>query len=309
MKVSIIIPIYNAEKYLKESLESALSQTYKDIEIIVVDDGSTDNSLNILNQYSDRIKIIQKKHGGSAAAVNTGIKSMKGEWMKRLDADDILYKDAIEVSINALKRLDVESTSCIIYTNYDVINYSGKKLYEFTEPNFNDLSNFERGVVLLDHHVGHFLTSLIHKSVFGKCGLLNERYKYVEDYDFWLRCLLLHNFKFILIPQVTAKYRIHETQLTQVKRKIMFENTKKVRNNVLNQLDPELKKKYLHSLKEFQKNKYSWKIRTMLRIQDFLLNVLPEPLAMKLLIASKKSEMGNKIYHKAMNSWKETRKN
>ena len=118
--VSIIIPVYNAEKYLKECLESALNQTYNEIEIIAVDDGSTDNSLNILKKYSDKIKIISKENGGTASALNHGIKNMKGEWFKWLSADDILYPDAVLELINAAKLLP--NKKYVLYANYDIIN-------------------------------------------------------------------------------------------------------------------------------------------------------------------------------------------
>jgi len=78
IKVSIIIPVYNAEKYLEECIESALNQTYPDIEIIAVNDGSTDNSLGILKKYEGKIKIISKENGGVASALNAGINAMTG---------------------------------------------------------------------------------------------------------------------------------------------------------------------------------------------------------------------------------------
>src|SRR2546428_1497219 len=95
-KVSIIIPVYNAEKYLDKCINSAINQTYPDIEIIAVNDGSTDRSLDILKKYSDKIKIISKENGGLASARNAGFKGARGEWIKPLDADDILYPNAVE---------------------------------------------------------------------------------------------------------------------------------------------------------------------------------------------------------------------
>src|SRR6185437_2092788 len=104
MKVSIIIPVYNTEKYLDECIQSALNQTYHDIEIIAVNDGSKDNSLNILEQYSDKIKIISKSNGGTASALNVGIKNMNGQWFKWLSADDLLHPTAIEELVNVAEK-------------------------------------------------------------------------------------------------------------------------------------------------------------------------------------------------------------
>ena len=124
MKVSIIIPVYNAEKYLKECIESALAQTYDDIEVIAIDDGSTDDSLKILNSYSDRIKIITKENGGTASALNVGINAMNGEWFKWLSADDVLYPNAIEELIKEIEQMK-NKDKIILYSNYDIINSDG----------------------------------------------------------------------------------------------------------------------------------------------------------------------------------------
>jgi len=305
MKVSIIIPVYNAEKYLKECIESALNQTYDDIEIIAVNDGSTDDSINILKKYSDRIEIIEKENGGIGSALNAGIKAATGEWIKKIDADDVLYPNAVELLIAEVKKLGNAAKSCIFYTNYEVIDGSGKKLYDFIEPNYNDLSNFKRGVILLDHCVGNHITSLIPKSIFEKCGLFSINTKNVEDYEFWLRCQLLHDCRFILLNEITAKYRVHQGQLTQTKRKITEENSKVARDVTLKQINPILKAKYLDALNNFQKKKYPIKIRIIRTVRDFLINSLPEPLSKKILNASIRSKTANDLYRKVMSSWTE----
>ena len=110
MKVSVVIPTYNAEKYLRECIESVLAQTYKQIEIIAVNDGSTDNSLKILEEYSDKIKILSKPNGGTASALNLGIRNMKGEWFKWLSADDVLYPDAIEELIVEARKFETKKS-------------------------------------------------------------------------------------------------------------------------------------------------------------------------------------------------------
>jgi len=92
LKVSIIIPVYNTEKYLHECINSALNQTYPEIEIIAVNDGSTDSSLNILKEYDKKIIIVDKKNGGTSSALNAGIRKMTGEWFKWISSDDYLEK-------------------------------------------------------------------------------------------------------------------------------------------------------------------------------------------------------------------------
>src|SRR5574338_1422711 len=160
MRVSIVIPVYNASNYIDECIQSALDQTYEDVEIIAVDDGSKDDSLQKLRKYSDKIKILTKENGGTPTALNAGIKIMSGEWFKWLSADDLLEKNTIEVLINETTRLGEISKSCIFYSSYDLIDQEGKIVSEFIEPNYNNLEDFDRNVILLDHYYGNGTTSL-----------------------------------------------------------------------------------------------------------------------------------------------------
>lgn len=106
MKVSIIIPLYNAEKYISECIESALNQTYKDIEIIIVDDGSTDNSFAIASQYkSEKVKLFSQDNKGAAAARNVGLSHATGNYIQFLDADDTIDTNKIGTQMNILQEL------------------------------------------------------------------------------------------------------------------------------------------------------------------------------------------------------------
>src|SRR5579875_322194 len=99
--ISIIIPLYNAEKYIIETIDSALQQSYKNIEIIIIDDGSTDSSFNVAETYkSDNIIVVKQENKGASAARNHGLKLAKGEYIQFLDADDILDVNKIEYQIN-----------------------------------------------------------------------------------------------------------------------------------------------------------------------------------------------------------------
>ena len=102
--VSVIIPVYNSAQFLKESLESVINQTYPNIEIICINDGSTDNSLEILQQYSDKITIISQENHGLAFALNIGIKQMKGDWFKWFSPDDIMYSYTIKTLVDEIGR-------------------------------------------------------------------------------------------------------------------------------------------------------------------------------------------------------------
>ena len=121
VKISVIIPVYNVEEYLKECLDSVCGQTLKEIEILCINDGSTDNSLTILNEYSkkdSRIKIYSKENKGQASARNLGIKKSQGEYISFVDSDDFIKKDMLEKLFFKSKENDLDLTMCKIAT-YD----------------------------------------------------------------------------------------------------------------------------------------------------------------------------------------------
>ncbi|MDE2588041.1 MAG: glycosyltransferase, partial [Patescibacteria group bacterium] len=254
MKVSIIIPVYNVEKYLNDCIRSALNQTYRDIEIIAIDDGSKDNSMRILEQYSDKIKVISKPNGGTASALNVGIKNMTGVWFKWLSADDVLYPNALEEMISESSKIENKENT-IFYSNYDIVNSDGKIVNKFIEPNYNELESFQQHVILLDHYFGNGTTSLIHRSAIEKYGLFDETIGYKEDYELWLRYCVLHNCRLYLIPKILAKYRVHQKQLTKEKATISLSQTNRIRKFILDKIEPEKRKKYESAIKEYQKTK------------------------------------------------------
>ena len=282
MKVSIVIPVYNTEKYIEKCIKSALNQTYDNVEIIVVDDGSTDSTPSLLKKFEDRIKIITKKNGGTASALNHGIKNMSGQWFKWLSADDLLKNDAVEKLILEIKNLGKDAENCIFYSNYDLIDENDSVIDEFIEPDYNSLDSFQRNVILLDHFYGNGTTSIMHISIFEKCGLFDESLGYKDDYEFWLRCCIIFNFKLYLVSENLAQYRIHTEQLTKKRYDDALEKTKQIKSKILCRLPPDLKSKYLLELKKYQKKKpLKTKIRHLTR--DILFKSLPKKISNKIL--------------------------
>lgn len=282
MKVSIVIPVYNASKYIDDCIRSALDQTYDDIEIIAVDDGSKDDSLQKLRQYSDKIKILTKENGGTPTALNAGIKIMSGEWFKWLSADDMLEKNAIEILINEATNIGNISKSCIFYSNYELIDQNGKIVGEFIEPDYNNLKDFDKNIILLDHYYGNGTTSLIHKSLFDRFGFFDEKIGFQEDYEFWLRCCILHNCQLYLIPEKLARYRIHEGQLTKKKINESLEHAEFIRNLILGKLSDDKKNLYLSTLKKYKKQK-SISVRIRRQIRDIMIRVLPKNVSLSII--------------------------
>ena len=208
--VSIIIPVYNSEKYLSSCLLSMVNQTYKKIEIICIENGSNDNSYNILKTFSKNyknIKVINLKKPSLSNALNKGIKLSKGEFIARMDADDISHPKRIEKQIKFLKkRKDVS----IVGTDINLIDENGNFLKKIKYPNkFKDLKK----KLEIDSFVAH-PSVMMRKKIFSK--LKGYRYQFcpAEDYDLWLRAL--HYYKIENMGQTLLNYRQHSNKMGSV---------------------------------------------------------------------------------------------
>ena len=249
--VSVIIPVYNSAQFLKESLESVLNQTYQNIEIICINDGSTDNSLEILKQYSDKITIISQENNGLASALNIGIKQMKGDWFKWFSPDDVMYSYTIETLVDEAKK----HSNTIVYSNWEIIDEKGNKLRNFCESNYNELSDFEYNIRLLDGQQINVNTSLIPSSLFQKCGIRELDDPVAVDYDFLLRAALLYNIKFHLIQKSLIQYRIHTEQLSHKNILKTLEYTFKIKDEIIQNLDESSQNKLIKQLEIYQNSK------------------------------------------------------
>jgi len=250
--VSVIIPVYNSEKFLVECLDSILTQSYRDIEIIAVDDGSTDTSSGILERYSDKINIISQKNQGLASALNLGISKMKGNWFKWFSPDDVMYSNTIETLIDEAKN---HPDNTIIYSNWNIIDDTGNILREFHESNYNELSEFDFNVRLLDGQQINVNTTLIPATLFKKYGVRELDDPVAIDYDFFLRSALLHDAKFRLTSQPLVKYRIHSDQLSHKNISKTLNYISEIKDEILMKLDEPLRNKYNHGLEQYKKTK------------------------------------------------------
>lgn len=136
--ISIIVPIYNTEKYLKRCIESILNQTYKNIELLLIDDGSTDNSLKICEEYAlkdDRIRVFHKENGGQGSARNMGIENAKGEYIGFVDSDDYISPQMYEILLNDIETYDADISSCRTghTEDFDVTGTDEIRIYENDE--------------------------------------------------------------------------------------------------------------------------------------------------------------------------------
>ncbi|WP_395477525.1 glycosyltransferase [Rickettsia endosymbiont of Pantilius tunicatus] len=212
--VSIIIPVYNGANYLKESIDSALAQTYKNIEVIVVNDGSKDNrkTEEIALSYGDQIRYFSKENGGCGSALNVGIKNMKGEYFSWLSHDDLYYPSKIEHQINILNKLDNKDT--IIYGGYELIDEKSRSL-RFIKPNDKyPKEKLDIPLFALLRGLAYGCTLLIPAIYFQKVGLFNESLKHTQDYDLFFKIFRVAKIHFD--SQILVKCRQHSTQSSRV---------------------------------------------------------------------------------------------
>ncbi|NMB57375.1 glycosyltransferase [Candidatus Beckwithbacteria bacterium] len=204
--VSVIMPVFNAEKYLKKAIESILSQTFTDFEFIIINDGSSDNSEKIIKSYPDkRIRYFKnKKNQNLARCLNFAIKKAKGRYIARMDADDISYKNRFKKQYQFLQQ---NSQINICGTFADIINEKGQIIKNFKKPTQDNeikLSLF-------------FGNQLIHSSVFVRKEIF-EKYQYNpnlkkgQDYELWVRLAFAKNIYFANLDENLLKYRLYYTQ-------------------------------------------------------------------------------------------------
>jgi glycosyltransferase involved in cell wall biosynthesis len=276
--VSVIIPVFNSAPFLKDSLESVINQTYSNIEIICIDDGSTDNSLEILKFFSDKITIISQENQGLASALNVGIKKMKGKWFKWFSPDDVMFHNTIEILVNEAEKF----SNTIIYSDWDVIDEKSNLLRSFQESNYNELINFEYNVRLLDRQLINVNTTLIPSSLLEKCSIRDLDDPVAIDYDLFLNAALLFDTKFRLIQKSLIKYRIHTKQLSHNNISKTLEYISQIKDEILQHLDDSSQTKYISELKRYQKSK-STKRKTM-ELGMKLLSTMPTSISDKMII-------------------------
>jgi len=225
-KVSIYITAYNAEKYIQEAIESVLQQSYTDLEICIVNDGSTDNTLQILEpNYANnpRVRWISQKNQGVSTTFNNAIKMCRGMYLGQLDSDDILLrKDAIEICVNQLDKYNVG----LVYSKNKHIDKHGnfiKKGYSL---------NFSREKLLTNMIIGHF--HMFRKRDFARISGYDINMFTAEDYDFFLRLSQICNFKFI--DEYLYGYRWHGENTSIIHEKKQIKTHRLVISSTLKRL-------------------------------------------------------------------------
>ena len=245
-KISVVTPCYNCEKYLLDTLNSVFRQTVLPNEIVLVDDGSTDSTVDLIEkiivEHSEiNIRLIKQKNSGPGAARNAGIQASKGDWIAFLDSDDIWREKKIEKVLEAI----VENPEAIMIAN-DIceVYEDGRRRDIFLHTYYN--SN-ESGFVQLYH--GCFLSTssvCVKKEILEKVDGFDNTLRSAQDYDLWLR--VSQEGKIVFIPEIFEEYRIRSGSVSgnvMLRYQCLLRICRKYADSLLEYMDKKQAKKYI----------------------------------------------------------------
>jgi len=206
--VSVILPIYNGGKYLSEAINSILAQTYQNFELILIDDGSTDSSLQLIKQYQacdSRVQVITQPNKGLATTLNYAVDQARGKWIARMDQDDISLPNRFERQLECLDKTGADICGTLIQ-NFGTDDKRIMRSYHSDEAIKMDM--------LFKSPLAH--PTVMMSASFAKKYRYRKEFDMAEDYDLWVRAARA-GFKFANVPEVLLLYRIHSHQTSTVR--------------------------------------------------------------------------------------------
>lgn len=207
-RVTVVIPVFNHERFIAECVESVLAQDYANLETIVVDDGSTDRTPSILAQYGDRLRILRQENAGAARALNRGIAAANGEWIGWLSSDDVYIAGKITAQ---MATAVVRPSAGLLYTDWIAIDAEGRELSRHV------CTEIEPSRALWSLLQGNFINGssvLIRRDVFERNGIFEEGLQADVDGEMWFR-LLRANVGFARTPGFFLRYRMHSQNMSR----------------------------------------------------------------------------------------------
>jgi hypothetical protein len=236
-KVSIVIPAYNGSNYLSQAIDSALAQTYKNIEIIVVNDGSNDDGATekVAKSYGKKIRYFSKENGGVSTALNYGIKHMTGDYFAWLSHDDIYFPSYIETHIEYLASS--QNKDIVTYTDFNIVDENLNIMLNDTI--ISSLHCFDYKMTKLKPEYALLQgeinggSVLISKHILDDIGLFNENLRVAQEREMWSR--IMKKYDFVNIPVVVSLIRTHREQVTRVNNNVIIETnetTKQIIDNI-----------------------------------------------------------------------------
>jgi hypothetical protein len=209
--VSIVIPVYNGSNYLHEAIASALNQSYPNFEVIVVNDGSTDNGAtrDIATSFGDKVRYFEKENGGVATALNLAIRNAHGEYVSWLSHDDLYFPEKVEKQVSFLNTFP--NRTVIIYSDVEILVIEQNAIYSRPIRHLKPYDHLQDMLLILFASKLHGCSLLIPKTCFADVGYFNERLRTTQDYDLWFK-FLKRGYEFKHIPEILVRGREHKEQ-------------------------------------------------------------------------------------------------
>lgn len=298
--VSVVIPLYNGSNYIEEAIQSALAQTYEPIEIIVINDGSTDGGAGraICQKYADKITYFEKENGGCSSALNYGIKRARGEFISWLSHDDLYTPGKIDRQLAFYKNYGLDPGNTIISSVGALIDEEGKPLFR--------PSRKETGLYRKEDAFRYFLNKacpngcglLIPRVVFEKHGYFDEQLHYVLDWNLWLK-FVLRGVNFYFDREALVYNRVHDGQVSRQRRNLYSVEVKHTIHQLFRLIaENNIAQTYLKQLYYYA---FSFSPKDTVEIRDYCrVNRIPLSGCRKIYMYLKRClrQMVRKIYHK-----------
>lgn len=225
--VSIILPVYNCEHYIGQCISSILNQTYKNFELVIINDGSTDETLNIINRFEDdRIRLYDRENKGLIATLNELIQLSKYDFIARMDGDDICVSTRIEEQMKKINEgYDIVSSNAIVIDN----NGNEVKVTQYPTTQKEIIAHL------------CFNSPFIHPAVLARKKIFDigysDKYIHAEDYCLWVNALLKKEYRAYCIKKPLLKYRVHENSVSQANITRQADVANCIRNNEISNDD------------------------------------------------------------------------
>lgn len=205
-KVSVILPVYNGERFVRESIESVLGQTFTDFELIIINDGSTDGTGEILNSFTDsRIVLIERENRGLIDTLNEGLSFAHGEYVARIDADDVMLPERLAKQV---AYLDEHPKVTVLGGWAEIINETGEVVGSYKYP---PIGRKGLRAYVLKHNPFIHPTVIFRREAILRLGGYRQ-YRHIEDYELWTR--VLAKYRGANLPEILIKYRVHGESVT-----------------------------------------------------------------------------------------------
>lgn len=250
--VSIVIPVYNGDNYVREAIESALAQSYDNIEIVVVNDGSPDGGKTkaACMEYEGKINYYEKENGGCSSAINYGVKVSKGEYISWLSHDDLYYPDKIKHQVELYEKKNLDKKNVIISNQGGLIDKDGKKIFHPSygkKGYFNSIESFR---YLLFEKCFNGCGLLIPKRLFEKGLYFREDMRFVLDWNLWLK-FTINGAHFFVDDCLLVSNRQHSMQVTEKQKELHKKETVETEEELFSILKAKNEKSYLDELYVF----------------------------------------------------------